>query len=784
WVKPTTIPTGGAQVPLLGKLSSGYGWDGYFLYLQTGGYINFHTNGTGIARNHTSTTNPLSAGQWYLITVVSQISSAAGSTKIYVNSTNVVSSAHGSDNYGESNTLYIGGTVFNEYLPARIGAFHAYDRALSVSEISASYTNFSNRLTSSICNQTVPEVSSFSSSQATPTNGASFTYALTFSEAVTGVDSGDFSNAGTATGCSFDPGTDASSASRTLTVSGCGEGTVQPRFAANGATSGSSVAGPSSAATSTSTITRDTTSPTVSSGSVSVNGGNVTLTLNEALGSTTAPASAYRVTAASVNYTPTAVSVSGSSVLLTLPVTLEGSVAVTASYTAPATNAATSNAALQDAAGNDAASFSGQSLTNNSTADASAPTVSTFSPADGATGVAVSSNLVVTFNESVVAVSGKDIVLRQSPSATVVETIPANDTSQVTISGGQVTINPSLNLNQGASYYVLIDAGAFRDSSNNTFAGISSASTWQFTTTSPATTTTSAASTSTTSTTISIASSTTVASSTTSSTASSTPATTVAVQQRPNTSVAGSSSTTTTEPQGQRAVSTLPSTTTTVAPAATTTANSSSQGGPSRSSTTSTSTTTTLPSSNEPIAPEPPEAAVGEAAALVDGQPIKSTVVKTTNAVMTIAGTVQVTVYAFDPEGEAVPVTLDGKILVEGGGSFGVRIAGFAPNSPVEAWLFSDPIRLGNFNANNYGKSTERFVVPADVEPGSHRVVLTGTNASGKEITIAVGLQVRGDTGEVPTSRIVIIAIAALALLGLLLPPSLRRRRAEPTESL
>jgi MYXO-CTERM domain-containing protein len=113
-----------------------------------------------------------------------------------------------------------------------------------------------------------------------------------------------------------------------------------------------------------------------------------------------------------------------------------------------------------------------------------------------------------------------------------------------------------------------------------------------------------------------------------------------------------------------------------------------------------------------------------------------------------------------------------------------VRIAGFAPNSPVEAWMFSDPIRLGDFTANNYGKSTERFVVPADVEPGSHRVVLTGINALGKEITVAVGLQVRGDTGEVPTSRIVIIAIAALALLGLLLPPSLRRRRSEPTESL
>ena len=167
----------------------------------------------------------------------------------------------------------------------------------------------------------------------------------------------------------------------------------------------------------------------------------------------------------------------------------------------------------------------------------------------------------------------------------------------------------------------------------------------------------------------------------------------------------------------------------------------------------------------------------GEAAALVDGKPIRSTVVKTTNSVTTIAGTVQITVSGFSPTGEAVPVTLDGKILVEGGGSFGVRVAGFAPNSPVEAWMFSDPIRLGDFQVNNYGKSTERFIVPSYVEPGSHRVVLTGRDALGKDFTVAMGLQVHGDSGEVPTSRIVIVAIVALALLGLLLPPSLRRRR-------
>jgi len=109
---------------------------------------------------------------------------------------------------------------------------------------------------------TAPTVSSFTSAQSTPTNVSSFTYTLTFSESVTGVAAGDFTNTGTASGCSFAPGTDSGS-SRTVTVSGCGEGTVTPRFAANGASDAAGNAGPVSAATASTTITRDTTAPTV-----------------------------------------------------------------------------------------------------------------------------------------------------------------------------------------------------------------------------------------------------------------------------------------------------------------------------------------------------------------------------------------------------------------------------------------------------------------------------------------------------------------------------------------
>lgn len=109
-----------------------------------------------------------------------------------------------------------------------------------------------------------PTVSSFTSNQnPLTTNLASLTFTLTFSENVTDVGAGDFTNTGTAENCVFSPGTDTSSSSRTVTVTGCGDGTVIPRLATNSVLDVASNTGPASAATATTTITRDATKPTV-----------------------------------------------------------------------------------------------------------------------------------------------------------------------------------------------------------------------------------------------------------------------------------------------------------------------------------------------------------------------------------------------------------------------------------------------------------------------------------------------------------------------------------------
>lgn len=118
------------------------------------------------------------------------------------------------------------------------------------------------------------------------------------------------------------------------------------------------------------------------------------------------------------------------------------------------------------------------------TSDNVAPIISSLSPADDATDVAIGANLVATFNENVQLGTGT-ITLKKSD-GTVVEPFDVATASQVTVNGAAVTIDPSAALEQSSSYYVEIAAGAIQDLAGNAFAGIADNSTWNFATAAPA----------------------------------------------------------------------------------------------------------------------------------------------------------------------------------------------------------------------------------------------------------------------------------------------------------
>ena len=109
------------------------------------------------------------------------------------------------------------------------------------------------------------------------------------------------------------------------------------------------------------------------------------------------------------------------------------------------------------------------------------PTLSSSTPADGATGVAVDANIVLTFSEAVDVESG-NITLKKSSDNSTVETIDVTG-SKVTGTGStEITINPSTTLDGETGYYLNIAASAFDDDSSNSYAGITDATTLNFTT--------------------------------------------------------------------------------------------------------------------------------------------------------------------------------------------------------------------------------------------------------------------------------------------------------------
>jgi len=119
-------------------------------------------------------------------------------------------------------------------------------------------------------------------------------------------------------------------------------------------------------------------------------------------------------------------------------------------------------------------------ITSGSVADTIPPIIQSLSPTDDAHGVTLGIDMVATFDENVQAGTG-NITLYLAADDSVVEPIDVTGT-QVSISGADVTINPTSDLTIDTDYYIQIDSGAIEDTSGNSFAGISDMNTWNFST--------------------------------------------------------------------------------------------------------------------------------------------------------------------------------------------------------------------------------------------------------------------------------------------------------------
>lgn len=150
-----------------------------------------------------------------------------------------------------------------------------------------------------------------------------------------------------------------------------------------------------------------------------------------------------------------------------------GNWSITSSVLAEGNHTLTARAV--DGAGNESVLSASLAITIDTTAPAFDSAGST--PADDATGVSITSDLVLKFSEPL-SMAGSDLSLVYLKSTATDTLVPAT----VTINpDGELVIDPTSNLAYGSSYYITWYAGALRDLAGNSAAAVTDKTTYNFT---------------------------------------------------------------------------------------------------------------------------------------------------------------------------------------------------------------------------------------------------------------------------------------------------------------
>ena len=112
--------------------------------------------------------------------------------------------------------------------------------------------------------------------------------------------------------------------------------------------------------------------------------------------------------------------------------------------------------------------------------DTTPPSISSLSPTDNSTGVAIDSNLVMNFGENVNVETG-NVTIKKTSDDTTVDVIDITSGGVTGDGTATITINPS-DFEGETEYYVQVAATAIDDIAGNSYAGITDTTSWSFTT--------------------------------------------------------------------------------------------------------------------------------------------------------------------------------------------------------------------------------------------------------------------------------------------------------------
>jgi hypothetical protein len=164
-----------------------------------------------------------------------------------------------------------------------------------------------------------------------------------------------------------------------------------------------------------------------------------------------------------------------------------------------------------------------------------------------------------------------------------------------------------------------------------------------------------------------------------------------------------------------------------------------------------TGTTEDRPEAEDPLAPVPEQQTqnAGDSALTVDG--VTTPIVVNSNGsddgIVGTAGDLTFEMSGLDPEGLPLPLDSDGNLILNADGLVDTGGEGFAADSPVKVYLFSDPTFLGTLFTDPTGMFSGLLQIPAGIDPGVHNLQVVGYDPDGNVLVFTVGVVVPGAGG-------------------------------------
>ena len=164
-------------------------------------------------------------------------------------------------------------------------------------------------------------------------------------------------------------------------------------------------------------------------------------------------------------------------------------------------------------------------------------------------------------------------------------------------------------------------------------------------------------------------------------------------------------------------------------------------------STTPTTTTSPAPSgasaSGAPIA-RLEESTAGSAAVTTGDTTVPSTITTSGGTVTVDARNGLTLSVAAQKDGSTLPLGVDGVVEVGPGGQLWVTVTGFGQGSVVSFWNIGNASELASASTDPTGAAATRVLLPSNLTPGAHTLVVTGVDAQGKTVTMQLGIRVTG----------------------------------------